>query len=106
MEVDMSFINEWWIIFVIMAAGAAILFISGYLYGIVRTLSANRNASNTVALDKVDTRHYTVPMAAAVILSAVIIGLAGVNPAFVYIGAVLDLVTAGAIGACFFLDKS
>ncbi|TAL76463.1 MAG: hypothetical protein EPN75_14290 [Beijerinckiaceae bacterium] len=102
----MSFINEWWIAFVILAVGAAILFISGYLYGIVRTLSANRKGLNTVSFDSVDTRHYTAPMAIAVILSAVIIGLAGVNPAFVYIGAVLDLVTAGAIGACFFLDKS
>ncbi len=99
----MSFIDGWWIVFTILAAGTTILFFSGYLYGIVRALGQKQD---TVTFDTEDTRHYAVPIAVAVILSAIIIGLAGVNPAFVYIGALLDLVTAGVIGACFFLDKA
>lgn len=101
----MSFINGWWIVFMILAAGTTILFFSGYLYGIVGALGP-KPKQDTVTLDTEDTRHYTVPITVAVILSAVIIGLAGVNPAFVYIGALLDLVAAGVIGACFFLDKA
>ena len=99
----MSFINGWWIVFTILAAGTTILFVWGYLYGIVRALGPKQD---TFTLDTEDTGHYAVPIGVAVILSAVIIGLAGVNPAFVYIGPLLNLVTAGVIGACFFLDKA
>jgi uncharacterized membrane protein (UPF0182 family) len=98
----MSFINGWWIVYTILAAGTTILFVSGYLYGIVRALGSKRDM---FTLDTEDTRHYAVPIGVAVILSAVAIGLAGINPAFVYIGPLLNLVTAGVIGACFFLDK-
>jgi hypothetical protein len=98
----MSFINGWWIVYTILAAGTTILFVSGYLYGIVRALGSKQDM---FTLDTEDTRHYAVPIGVAVILSAVTIGLAGINPAFVYIGPLLNLVTAGVIGACFFLDK-
>jgi hypothetical protein len=98
----MSFINGWWIVYTILAAGTTILFVSGYLYGIVRALGSKQDM---FTLDTEDTRHYAVPIGVAVILSAVAIGLAGINPAFVYIGPLLNLITAGVIGACFFLDK-
>jgi multisubunit Na+/H+ antiporter MnhC subunit len=100
----MPFINGWWITYIILAAITTVVFVSGYVYGIVGALGGRQRTRPSEGAE--DERHYTFPIAMAVILSAVVIGVAGANPAFVYIGALLDLVTAAVIGLCFFVDKA
>ncbi len=90
------------IFFLIIGAVATILYAAGYATGIKQSFT-------DVEEDKEITEYkdsaYTVTIALAVIASAVIIALVGVNPIFVYAGPILAVVTTFMVGFAFFYER-
>ncbi|MEA2778702.1 MAG: hypothetical protein QOK29_246 [Rhodospirillaceae bacterium] len=78
--------------------GAAI-FIVGFLKGVRDTIRERRNP--TPESDEVDEKPYGSSAIFAVLASAVVIGLAGVAPAWIYLGPLLAIVTAIGVGVAF-----
>jgi|GEM_PF-2663948 len=89
--------------FLIIGAIATILFVAGYVVGIKQAFADS--ASNDEVTDYEDS-NYTISILCAVIASAVIIALAGVNPMFIYLGPLLAIVTAGMVGFAFFYERN
>lgn len=90
------------IFFIIIGAIATALYAAGYATGIKQSFA-------DVEADKEITEYkdsaYTVTIALAVIASAVIIGLVGVSPIFVYAGPLLAVVTTFMVGFAFFYER-
>jgi hypothetical protein len=78
--------------------GAAI-FIVGFLKGVRDTIRERRNPSPES--DEVDEKAYGSSAIFAVLASALVIGLAGVAPAWIYLGPLLAIVTAIGVGVAF-----
>ncbi|MCY4641590.1 MAG: hypothetical protein OXC41_02675 [Gammaproteobacteria bacterium] len=90
------------IFFLIIGAAATALYAAGYVTGI-RQSFADVEEDKEIAEYKDSA--YTVTIALAVIASAVIIGLVGVNPIFVYAGPLLAVITTFMVGFAFFFER-
>ena len=90
------------IFFLILGAASTILYAAGYFMGM-------KQAFDDVDLDTEVTDYkdsaYTGAIAAAVLAAAVIIGLVGQSPIFVYAGPLLAIVTTIMVGFAFFYEK-
>jgi hypothetical protein len=89
--------------FLVAGAVATILFFADYVRGAWTAIATHSDAEIEVD-DSGDVQAYWWQIAAAVAAAAVIIGLAGVSPAFVYLGPALAIVTAASNGLAFFLE--
>ena len=89
--------------FLVAGAIATILFFAGYARGAWTAIATHSDAEIEVD-DSADVQAYWWPIALAVVAAAVIIGLAGVAPAFIYLGPALAIVTAASNGLAFFLE--
>ena len=90
------------IFFLIIGAAATVLYAAGYATGI-RQSFADVEADTEITEYKDSA--YTVTIALAVIASAVIIGLVGVSPIFVYAGPLLAVITTFMVGFAFFYER-
>jgi hypothetical protein len=82
---------------------AAALFLSGFVRGLRNAILEYRQGKP----EPTEVPHYNYAGMAAISVaaSAVVIALAGVSPAFIYIGPLLALCTAAGIGTAFFVEK-
>ena len=89
--------------FVVLALVATVIFFSGYVKG---TLTAIRTHSDdTLNTDtSLDIQSFWPKIALAVFLAALVIGLVGVFPSFVYVGPALAMFTAIMNGMAFFIE--
>ena len=90
------------IFFLIIGAAATILYAAGYATGIKQSF---HDAKLEEEITDYKDSAYTVSIACAVIASAVIIGLVGVHPIFVYAGPLLAVITTFMVGYAFFLER-
>ena len=90
------------ILFLILGAASTILYASGYIMGMKQAFS-DRDADTEVS-DYKDSA-YTASIACAVVAAAVIIGLVGQSPIFVYAGPLLAIITTFMVGFAFFYEK-
>ena len=89
--------------FLLIGAIATILYAAGYSVGVKQAFEdAQQEDEDTDYKDSA----YTVSIAIAVLASAVIIGLVGVNPIFIYAGPVLAIVTTFMVGYAFFYERN
>ena len=90
------------IFFLTIGAIATVLYAAGYVTGIKQSfVDVEEDKEITEYKDSA----YTVTIALAVIASAVIIALVGVNPIFVYAGPLLAVVTTFMVGFAFFFER-
>ena len=90
------------IFFLIIGAAATILYAAGYALGIKQSF---QDAQLEEEVTDYKDSAYTYTIAAAVLASAVIIGLVGVNPIFVYAGPLLAIFTTFMVGFAFFFER-
>lgn len=90
-------------IFVILGAAATLLFVAGYVRG-ARTALAVHDDHRIEVDDSHDIHSYWWPICLAVLGAALVIGLVGVAPVFIYAGPLLAIGTAAANGLAFFLE--
>ncbi len=90
------------VFFLIIGAAATILYAAGYATGLKQTFS---DAQEEEEITDYKDSAYTYTIAAAVVASAVIIALVGVNPIFVYAGPLLAVVTTFMVGFAFFYER-
>ena len=91
------------IVFLALGAVATVLFFFGYAHG-ARVAIRSHNDPSVEVDDSKDIKKYWWPIALAVLASAVIIGLMGIAPAFIYVAPVLTIVTAAVNGLAFFFE--
>jgi hypothetical protein len=91
--------------FLVAGAVATILFFAGFARGAI-TAIATHNAAEIEVDDRGDVQAYWWQIAFAVAAAAVTIGLAGVSPAFIYLGPALAIFTAATNGLAFFFEKT
>jgi hypothetical protein len=91
--------------FLVAGGAASILFFAGFARGAI-TAIATHNAIDVEVDDRGDVQTYWWQIAFAVVAAAVAIALAGIAPAFIYLGPALAIVTAAANGLAFFLEKT
>lgn len=92
------------IVFLILGAIATAVFIAGYIKG-TKIALASYNDDTIEVDDSGDIQTYWGPIFAAVLFAVVIVGLAGVHPAFIYAGPACAVGTAFGIGLAFFVDR-
>ena len=90
------------IFFLIIGAAATILYAAGYVTGVKQSF---HDAQLEDEITDYKDSAYTVTIALAVLASAVIIALVGVNPIFVYAGPILAVFTTFMVGYAFFYEK-
>lgn len=90
------------IFFLIIGAAATALYAAGYATGIKQSF---HDALTEEEVTDYKDSAYTVSIACAVVASAVIIALVGVNPVFVYAGPLLAVITTFMVGFAFFLER-
>jgi hypothetical protein len=90
---------------VVLVAGlaAALLFVAGFCRGVAETIRGARAPSHEVPWT--DHGRYAWSAFFAVFASALIIGLVGVSPIWIYAGPLLAIVTAAGVGLAFFMDE-
>lgn len=88
---------------VIFGLTGAAVFLVGLAKGVRETLT-ERNAPNREAAWS-EGRSYGLSALIAVVVSAVVIGLAGVSPGWIYAGPFLAIVTATGVGVCFLVGN-
>lgn len=91
------------IFFLIIGALATILYAMGYSVGVKQAFD---DAQQEEEIEDYKDSAYTVTIAIAVLASAVIIGLVGVNPIFIYAGPLLAIVTTFMVGYAFFYERN
>jgi hypothetical protein len=89
------------LVIIIAGAAATLLFTLGFLRGL-RNAIAGRNQAPPASSDDEISRFPTALI--AVVASAVAIAAVGFTPAAIYIGPLLVIVTAAAVGLAFFLE--
>ena len=82
--------------------GAAV-FLVGLTKGVRDTLTERKAPSRQAAWS--EDRGYGLSALVAVLVSAVVIGLAGVSPGWIYAGPFLAIVTATGVGVCFLVGN-
>ena len=82
--------------------GAAV-FLIGLTKGVRETLTERRTPSRETAWSA--DRSYGLSALVAVVVSAVVIALAGVSPGWIYAGPFLAIVTATGVGVCFLVGN-
>jgi hypothetical protein len=92
------------IVFLVLGAAATILFVAGYVRGVREAIATHADPELEVD-DSGDVDAFWWQIAVAVVAGAVVIFLAGVNPAFIYLGPLLVIGTAAMNGLAFFVDK-
>ena len=90
------------IFFLLIGAVATILYAVGYSVGIKQAFD---DAQQEEEIADYKDSAYTVTIAIAVLASAVIIGLVGVSPIFIYAGPLLAIVTTFMVGYAFFYER-
>ena len=91
--------SQIYLVVVVFGLIGAAIFIVGFLKGVRDTIRERRNP--TPESDEVDEKPYGSSAIFAVLASAVVIGLAGVAPAWIYLGPLLAIVTAIGVGVAF-----
>ena len=89
--------------FLLLGVVATILFAAGYSVGLKQAFD---DAQEEDEITDYKDSAYTVAIAIAVLASAVIIGLVGVNPIFIYAGPLLAIVTTFMVGYAFFYERN
>jgi hypothetical protein len=92
------------VFYILAGIAATVLFVTGYIVGIKQSLLDS--ASDKKTTDDFEDSNYTISISLAVIASASLIGLAGVNPIFIYLGPLLSIVTASMVGVAFFYERN
>lgn len=92
-----------YIFFILFGVFATVLFISGYVIGIRQSFA---DSASDEEVDEYEDSNYTISIFCAVLASALIIFLAGVNPIFIYAGPFLAVVTAAMVGYAFFFERN
>jgi hypothetical protein len=90
--------------FLIIGAVATVTFVSGYFKG-TKIALASYNDDTVEVDDSGDIQTYWGPILTAVLCAIGIVALAGVHPAFIYIGPACAVGTAFGIGLAFFVDR-
>ena len=90
------------IFFLILGAASTNLYAAGYVTGMKQAFADVDQ--DTDVTDYKDSA-YTASIACAVVAAAVIIGLVGQSPIFVYAGPLLAIVTTFGVGFAFFYEK-
>lgn len=85
------------------AVGALIFFV-GIAKGAASALRSGHDPDADSETGIVDSGHYGLTAALAVIASAVVIALAGVAPGLIYLGPLLAIVTAAGVGTAFLVE--
>ena len=93
------------IVIIILSILATLLFVAGYIRGIKHALSDYQRTKDQVLIGGVNRTRYSLSTVIAVVVSAVVIALVGVNPVFVYLGPILAIGTNAMIGFAFFYDR-
>ena len=92
-------------VFLIFGIIATLLFAAGYIRG--TSIALGSYADERIEVDDSgDIDHFWISAAFAVVAATLVIGLAGIIPAFIYVGPALCIFTAAANGIAFFLEKS
>ena len=92
-----------YIFFILIGIFATILFIAGYVIGIKQSFA---DSASDDEVTEYEDSNYTISIFLAVLASAGIIFLAGVNPIFIYVGPFLAIVTAAMVGYAFFFERN
>lgn len=90
------------IFFLIIGAAATVLYAAGYATGIRQSFA---DVEADTEIEDYKDSAYTVTIALAVLASAVIIGLVGVSPIFIYAGPLLAVITTFMVGFAFFYER-
>jgi hypothetical protein len=77
----------------------ATVFLFGFAKGVIEAVRERR--SETPDSEASEEGHYGISALVAVVASAIIIGMVGVSPAWIYAGPLLAIVTAIGVGICF-----
>lgn len=89
----------------VLGAAATILFVAGYVRGVREAIATHADPELEVD-DTGDVNAFWWQIALAVLAAALVIGLAGVSPMFIYLGPLLVIGTAAMNGLAFFVDRS
>lgn len=92
-----------YMLILILGLCAAALFLAGFVRGLRNAILEYRRGRPESS--EVPEYNYAGMAVISVIASAVIIGLAGFSPAFIYVGPLLALCTAAGIGTAFFVER-
>jgi hypothetical protein len=92
------------ILFLVMGAIATVVFVSGYAKG-TKIALASYNDDTIEVDDTGDIQTYWGPIVTAVLTAVAVVALAGVHPAFIYVGPACAVGTAFGIGLAFFVDR-
>lgn len=92
------------VLYILAGIAATVLFVTGYIVGIKQSLVDAADDLETT--NDFEDSNYTISISLAVIASASLIGLAGVDPMFIYIGPLLSIVTASMVGVAFFYERN
>jgi hypothetical protein len=91
--------------FLIFGILATLLFAAGYARG--ARIALRSYADDRIEVDDSgDIKHFWVSAAFAVVAATLVIALAGIVPAFIYVGPALCILTAAANGLAFFLEDA
>jgi hypothetical protein len=90
-------------IIVILGLLGAATFLTGFVKGVREAVRDYRHPEPEAAWS--DERHYGLSAFFAVLASAIVIGLVGVAPAWIYAGPLLAIVTATGVGLAFLLGN-
>jgi hypothetical protein len=93
------------IFIVVLAFGllGAAIFVSGFIKGVRNAIKQRRDTAPEAEWS--DKSHYGSSAFFAVLASAVVIALVGFNPAFIYLGPLLAIVTAIGVGLAFLIGE-
>jgi hypothetical protein len=91
------------IVIVVLGLLGAATFLTGFVKGVREAVREYRNPEPET--EWVDEGHYGSSAFFAVLASAVVIGLVGVAPAWIYAGPVLAIVTATGVGIAFLVGN-
>ena len=87
-------------VIVVLGIIAAAIFLVGLVLGAIRAFSDTTEDDPQAEGDG----HYGSTAAIAVVLSALVIALAGVSPIFIYLGPLLAIGTATGVGLAFLIE--
>jgi hypothetical protein len=93
------------IFIVVLAFGllGAAIFVSGFIKGVGNAIKQRHDTAPEAEWSDKD--HYGSSAFFAVLASAVVIALVGFNPAFIYLGPLLAIVTAIGVGLAFLIGE-
>jgi hypothetical protein len=92
-----------YIAIVILGLFGAAVFLIGFAKGVVETIRERRFA--TPDREASEEGFYGASALIAVVASAVIIGMVGVSPTWIYAGPLLAIITATGVGICFLVGN-